>query len=246
MRAVNAAEKALHELDIYKTPLLPSRLRGSSTIPDMFKPKPQRAHTPILMLADRDEKPRLGKGKGKGEVNGTKPYAGEGGMKKLLARRRQEADEEREAERAQAMDDGTILEEDEEEDQPRGKQGRSYGAGLAREKHAPEKKYEAVPALPPVPTFDPTFDRNAGREQSSLRVGRTRIARNHITRPTSKSHNRFSAAFDEEEEDDQMGDEKSADQIALEEAAKKVPVFSVPAGFSFAKEVSVNRSVRFC
>jgi len=95
-RPVNAAEKALHELDIYKTPLLPSRLRGSTTIPDMFKPKPMRSHTPIFMRSAKDEIPKRGKGKGKKkEVNDTKPYAGEGGMKKLLARRRQEEEEEK-------------------------------------------------------------------------------------------------------------------------------------------------------
>lgn len=237
---INAAEKALHELDIYKTPLLPTRLRGSSTIPDMFKPKPGRSRTPFLVDSDRDQKPRLGraKGKGKEEVNGTKPYAGEGGMRKLLARRRQEEEEENKAE---AMDDGRIEEEDEEV-RSKGK-GRSYGAEASKENKAsiPEKadkKQETIPAVPPVPKFDPSFDRNANREQSSLRVGRTRTSRNHISRPTSRSNNRFSAAYDDEE-DDMMGEDKSEDQIALEEAAKKVPIFSVPAGFSFAKpEVS--------
>lgn len=112
MRAANAAEKALHELDIYKTPLLPTRLRGSSTIPDMFKPKPKRSSTPILMHSDQDEKPRLGRSKGKDTVNGTKPYAGEGGMKKMLARRRLEEDEERKLEQAEAMDDDHAAEED--------------------------------------------------------------------------------------------------------------------------------------
>jgi len=33
-------------------------------------------------------------------------------------------------------------------------------------------------------------------------------------------------------------DDKAKERQALEEAAKKVPVFNIPAGFSFAKEVS--------
>ena len=237
---INAAEKALHELDIYKTPLLPTRLRGSSTIPEMFKTQPGRSRTPFVIDRARDQKPRLGRarGKGKEEVNGTKPYAGEGGMRKLLARRRQEEEEET----AEAMDDGRVVEEHEEV-RTNGK-GRLYTAEASREKRAQapekaEKMQESIPVVPPVPKFDPSFDRNANREQSSLRVGRTRTSRNHIARPTSRSKNRFSAAYDDDDDDDMMGEEKSKDQLALEEAAKKVPAFSVPPDFSFTKpEVS--------
>lgn len=237
-RPVNAAEKALHELDIYKTPLLPSRLRGSTTIPDIFKPKPRRSHTPIFMRSDKNEKPKLGKTKDKKqEVNGTKPYAGEGGLKKMLARRKQEEEEERQQEKVNAMDDGEL---DEEEIVPTKKSGRPYvGKPTDTPASQPEKRYESVPAIPPLPKFDPSFDRTANnREQSSLRVGRTRTSRNHISRPTTRSKNRFSAAYEDDDDEDQMLEEKSADVIALEEAARKVPAFRVPDGFSFAKEVS--------
>lgn len=235
---VNAAEKALHELDIYKTPLLPSRLRGSTTIPDMFKPKPRRSHTPIFMRSDKGEKPKLGKIKDKKqEVNGTKPYAGEGGLKKMLARRKQEEEEERRQQKADAMDDDEL---DEEEIVSAKKSGRSYVAEPIDEPISqPGKQQESVPAIPPLPKFDPSFDRSANnREQSSLRVGRTRTSRNHISRPTTRSKNRFSAVYEDDDEDDQMLEEKSADMIALEEVARKVPAFRVPDGFSFAKEVS--------
>jgi len=84
---------------------------GINDDPDMFKTKPKRPHAPILMHTDKNEKPRLGRSKGR-EVNGAKPYAGEGGMKKLLARRKQEEEEERKQEKADAMDDGSV-EEDE-------------------------------------------------------------------------------------------------------------------------------------
>ena len=245
---INAAEKALHELDIYKTPLLPTRLRGSTTIPEIFRPKPGRSRALFVADSARDQKPRLGrtKGKGKEEVNGTKPYAGEGGMRKLLARRRQEEEEENKADKSEMMDDGRVEEEDEGV-RPNGK-GRSYGVEASKEKNVRvpekvEKMQETIPVVPPVPKFDPSFDRNANREQSSLRVGRTRTSRSHIARPTSKSKNRFSAAYDDDDDDDMMGEEKSKDQIALEEAAKKVPVFSVPPGFSFAKPEVSNSSL---
>jgi nucleoporin NUP1 len=208
-RPVNAAEKALHELDIYKTPLLPSRLRGSTTIPDMFKPKLRRSHMPILMHSEKDEKPRLGKSKRR-EVNGSKPYAGEGGMKKLLARRKLEEEDERRKE---------------------------YNAESTGEKTVSTAEKRQQQNSTPVLTFGSSIDTTASYEKSSLRVGRTRTSRNHISRPASRSNNRFSAVYDEEESDDQMLEVKSADQIASEEAAKKVPAFGVPAGFSFAKEV---------
>ena len=54
---LNAAEQAIRELEVYKTPLLPTRLQGSNTVPDMFKRK--SAHAPVLMQ-DRERRPRLG------------------------------------------------------------------------------------------------------------------------------------------------------------------------------------------
>jgi nucleoporin NUP1 len=205
----------------------------------MFKPKPKRSRTPILMHSDKDDKPRLGRTRGR-EVNGTKPYAGEGGLKKLLARRKLEEEDERRKEKAQAMDDGR---EDEDEVPPVKNQGRLYQAESAGEKTdlAIENRQQDVPpTVLPVPTFGSSTSTPANYEKSSLRVSRTRTSRNHISRPTSRSNNRFSAVYDEEESDDQMLEEKSADQIALEDAAKKVPVFQVPIGFSFAKEVRVQ------
>lgn len=189
------------------------------------------------MRSDKDEKPKLGKNKDKtNEVNGTKPYAGEGGLKKLLARRRQEEEEEKKEEKANAMDDGEL---DEEEVVSTKKSGRSYVEPTEKPASQPEKQQGSVPAVPPLPKFDPSFDRAANsREQSSLRVGRTRTSRNHISRPTTKSKNRFSAAYEDDDEDDQMPEEKSADVVALEELARKLPAFRVPEGFSFAKEVS--------
>ncbi|KAJ3762943.1 hypothetical protein F5878DRAFT_512271, partial [Lentinula raphanica] len=58
-----------------------------------------------------------------------------------------------------------------------------------------------------------------------------RAARSHLSRPIKK----FSASFDDE--DDTVSDEAKKDMEMLTEAAKKVPAFEIPAGFSFAKDV---------
>jgi nucleoporin NUP1 len=229
---VNAAEIALQELEVYKTPLLPTRLKGSATIPDMFVHKEKKQIT--LMTDDRPVKPRLGtKGKGKDKskkkakeaINGTKPYAGEGGMKKWLARRKREVEEAKDKDEAEAMED-----ERAEEEQRR------------KDAEAHEKKREQELRLPPPPPPSvPAFAPRPARETpltSSLRVGRTRTGRNHIDRPVSRHPGKFSAVF--EDEDEEMDEGRAAEQKALEEAAKKVPVFELPAGFTFAKEVCIH------
>ncbi|KAF9234784.1 hypothetical protein BU15DRAFT_52170 [Melanogaster broomeanus] len=228
---VNAAEKALHELEVYKTPLLPTRLKGSTTIPDMFLHKEKKPIT--LMADDRPVKPRLGtkgKGKDKGKkkekegMNGTKPYAGEGGMKKWLARRRKEEEEAMEMEKAEAMEDERVEVEQ-------------------RRKDVEEKKHEERLRLPPSPPPSaPTFAPRPAREgplTSSLRVGRARTGRNHIERPVSRM--KFSAVF--EDEDDEMDEGRAAEQKALEEAAKKAPVFELPAGFTFPKQAPITHDL---
>ncbi|KAL1947565.1 hypothetical protein VTO73DRAFT_13289 [Trametes versicolor] len=221
---VNAAEKALHDLDVYKTPLLPSRLRGSQTIPDMFKPKQSRA--PVLMRNERERKPRLGTSEKLSEdeqPTASKPYAGRGGMKKMLAKRKMEEREERERERASAIE----TDQDEEVDGPHKPAPKPVEPeNIPTQKAAPQVTLpEAVPPMRPV----------GGREQSSLRVGRTRTSRNHIARPISKASNRFSAAFDEDEGDDAMFDE-NREQAAAEEPKKLPTLFESPKGFTFAPE----------
>ncbi|KAG2158090.1 uncharacterized protein EDB93DRAFT_744268 [Suillus bovinus] len=225
---INPAEKALHELEVYKTPLLPSRLKGAP-IPDTFISKKSR---PITLMHDRDRERKKGKGKNKMKdrdgVNGTKPYAGEGGMKKWLARRKREeevvraykeADREKEKEQTMEEDESASAEAEAERLSEQQKK--------AQEEEAQLKKQMEVAAVPRAPAFEPKL--NATREMS-LRVGRSRM-RNHIERPTAKRTNKFSAAFEDDE--DVMDDERAA----LEEAAKTVPVFEIPAGFTFAKEV---------
>ncbi|KAI5983767.1 hypothetical protein EDD15DRAFT_2313523 [Pisolithus albus] len=212
----NAAEKALHELE--------------GTIPDMFFSK--KSHPITLMTDDREEKPRLGmkgkvkergKKKDKETPNGFKPYAGEGGMKKLLARRRMEEEQAKEKEKMEAMLDQNTEEE-------------------RRKRAAEEKEKERVselrvpPPSPPRNTLQPETIR--GRETSSLRVGRTKTGRNHIERPVSRRMKKFSAAF--EDEDEEMDDGRVAEHKMLEEAAKKAPVFEIPPGFAFPKDVTIT------
>ncbi|PPQ63177.1 hypothetical protein CVT24_005722 [Panaeolus cyanescens] len=220
------AQRALSQLDIYKTPLLPTRLRSSNLpasiiatkTPDMFKSK--RGSHLVLMHDDGDRPGRKGTTSSKSPVvNETKPYAGEGGMKKLLARRKVEV-EEGENESAKPSSEDTM-------------------EGNSRRRPSPSPP--PPPAVPKVPEstssdwFSVAASSVPSTGTSSLRVGRTKISRNHIHRP---SRARFSAVYDDEG-DDAMDDDREKERKVLEEAAKKAPVFQIPEGFSFAKDAPV-------
>ena len=231
LRPINAAEKALQELEVYRTPLLPSRLKGSTTIPDMFKPK--RIHAPVLMRDDRDERPRLGtaekpgaKRKGKEDAKGSKPYSGQGGMKKLLARRKMEEEEEKEKERETEIDV-------EEPDSP---------IKSADKQTKDVKQKEAEPVLSTQPAAESPPSSIGGRPQSSLRVGRTRTMRTHAPAVQSRSRNKFSAIYEEDGDDQMLGDdEATVNQVP--ESTSQAPLFKPPTGFSFAKDVSAAHAV---
>ncbi|KAI0048208.1 hypothetical protein FA95DRAFT_1105693 [Auriscalpium vulgare] len=129
--ATRTSPTPLHELDIYRTPLVPTRLRSATpaptstgtstdtTLPSLFQSR-SKARSLVLMRRSANEaKPRLGhaakivnimpqavspKDPAHAKVDKTrKPYAGEGGLKKLLARRRQEEEDEREKEEKQVQ-----------------------------------------------------------------------------------------------------------------------------------------------
>ncbi|KAL0947309.1 hypothetical protein HGRIS_013428 [Hohenbuehelia grisea] len=279
IRAQTPVQKAIHELDIYKTPLIPSRLRATtpslraydinsivsqdanSGAPDLFK----KRH-PILMN-DRQRRTSGSKRKGRDDdnegkrknVNETKPYAGEGGMKKLLARRKAEDEAMAKSRRKGFRDESEDEDVSDEDDRMDGelsskKQSRLKRVAEVDEEHAEEIKVTttAVPDIPPLPPKQPTDWYAAASKASgpsalggsSLRVGRTKASRNHIARPSApaaRRPNRFSAAF--EDVDDSIGEEveeserKRQEEFAeLESASKKAPVFNIPAGFSFAQE----------
>jgi nucleoporin NUP1 len=145
--------------------------------------------------------------------NDTKPYAGEGGIKKMLAKRKLELEEEENRPKE-------VVEEKEE------------GKGTSIE----DELWTSAPVRKaPQPLKDDWYSLASGpsgsNEISSLRVGRAK--RNHIARPTARSRTKFSAAF-EDDGDDVMADQEKE---MLEEAARKAPVFNIPAGFNFPKDV---------
>jgi nucleoporin NUP1 len=193
----------------------------------MFKPK--KSHNLVLMH-EKEEKARLGaskkkRGKAAEEINGTKPYAGVGGMKKLLARRKMEEEQEKEKDAAAAM------EADNEE------AGEDHNTKTQAMDARIESDAEKIPPIPP-PTSN-SSSRAASRERSSLRVGRTKTSRSHLSRPAARPVNRFSAQYDDDEGDDHMGEDsgKGRDFFISDEAAERVPVLNVPSSFSFANEV---------
>jgi hypothetical protein len=156
----------------------------------------------------------------KAVVNDTKPYAGEGGLKKLLARAKRDAEKEKDNfEVAISVKDAMT-------------------EGIPRSE---QPLPSLVPPAPSVPSD--WFTSGASTPSSggsSLRVGRQKTSRNHIQRPAARlSKSRFSAVYDEEGEgDDVMEDnDRVKERHMLEEAAKNVPIFKIPDGFSFAKDV---------
>ncbi|KAF9792282.1 hypothetical protein BJ322DRAFT_1102792 [Thelephora terrestris] len=178
LRTINASEIALSELAIYRTPLLPTRLRTSETIPEMFQPK--KVHAVVPMKSGKRDLPRLGTGrKKKGKKEDTrKPYSAHGGVKKLLLRRKMEEESEKDrADHAMDTDQNT-------------------GDG------APTSSVTESD-ITPLPEPDVPQHRVYARETSSLRVGRSRM--NRPDRPTivRPSRTKFSAAFEDDDSSNQ-------------------------------------------
>jgi nucleoporin NUP1 len=200
----------------------------ATTTPDMFK-----CRRPSHLILMQDEKDWLVRKAGKSPVvNETKPYAGEGGMKKLLARRKLEEDLE--------------LENDQNDKADRKDKGSQEDrADQMAEENGDTSHYN----LPPLTAaslsgnksgsdwFATASGSSASISGSSLRVGRVKTSRNHIQRP---SRARFSAVYEDDLDDNMEDDEnRRAEREELEEAARKVPLFSVAHGFSFANDTSV-------
>lgn len=187
---------------------MPTRLRGSDTIPEMFKPK--KVHAVVPMRSGKRDLPRLGTGrkkkKSKKDEDARKPYSTHGSMKKLLQRRKMEEAEKDNTDHAMDTSDA------------------NGGDGVPRSSSASE----SFPA--PLPEPDIPQHRVYARETSSLRVGRSRI--NRPDRPASArpSRTKFSAAF----EDDDPVDQKDRDVPRFETKA----MFEPPKDFTFARDVS--------
>jgi nucleoporin NUP1 len=265
-RPTNAAERALQELDVYKTPLLPTRLQHAnvSGVPEMFRER-GRLRVPVPAArgsAEEKELAQLGLGLGvwhpgagkkgrktKGKTTGaesdeedgaeevnntTKPYAGEGGMRKLLARRRREEGGAGEKEKEKGEKDGEDERMEEESLEP----------SKATLKPTVIDLPPAQPPKPepkPRPELSPFANIAAGSVAPTGRVGRTKTSRQHLSRPARPERSapgggRFSAAYEEEDSmDADAEDERRREAREIEEAARKAPAFTIPAGFSFAK-----------
>lgn len=217
------AQRALHELEIYKTPLLPTRLRNGVTqasitgVPDLFKPRRNK------LLLIKDEKQSSDRKLGQKEAilsekNGTKPYAGAGDMKKMLVKRKLELEGE---DLEEASEETNKVEED-----------------VVIEEEADLRPSTSSKEIPPLKDdwYSLATVSSSAAGGSSLRVGRAKSSRNHISRPMARSRTKFSAAFDDEGDDTMV--EQDKERTMLEEAVKKAPVFEIPAGFSFSKDVS--------
>ena len=232
------AERALHQLDVYKTPLLPTRMRSSNlpasviatTTPDMFK-----CRRPSHLILMQDDKDRLGKKTGKSPiVNETKPYAGEGGMKKLLARRKLEEDLDLE----NGLNDKADRKNKGSQEDRAGPMAKETGLmdGDASHYNLPPLSATSLSGNKSASNWFATASgSSASASGSSLRVGRVKTSRNHIQRP---SRARFSAVY-EDDVDDSMEDDgnRRTEREELEEAARKAPSFNIPEGFSFAPSV---------
>jgi nucleoporin NUP1 len=237
VRQESPAEKALHELDVYKTPLLPTRLRSNisrsfadSASTDLFKFHRRKSNLVLMQDNERVSRfgPKLNVKRDVMLVNETKPYAGEGGMKKLLARRRREVEK---YEQKTDVCEGGDVEEREVQDThstptPNNRLDVLCMSLDSTQPSHPSKGWHSTSSLS-----------SASASPSSLRVGRTKT-RAHIARPMKT---KFSAAYEDDSLDDvevlQGETEKQAEREVLDEAAKPIPVFQIHEGFSFANEV---------
>lgn len=216
---------------------LPASITATTT-PDMFK-----SRRPSHLILMQDDKDGLGKKTGKSPVvNETKPYAGEGGMKKLLARRKLEEDLELENDQNNKSDRKNKGSHEDRADQMAKETGLMDG----------DTPHYGLP--PPTAAslsgnksgsdwFATASGSSATTSGSSLRVGRVKTSRNHIQRP---SRARFSAVY-EDDVDDSMEDDgnRRIEREELEEAARKAPMFDIPHGFTFASDTSVCYIILF-
>ncbi|KLO14865.1 hypothetical protein SCHPADRAFT_289326 [Schizopora paradoxa] len=221
----NIASKTLRELEMYKTPIIPSRYKDTKVIPEFLRQK--KVHVPIPMSKkDRKVKPSLGMAEREvdaelAERGEKKPYAGKGSLSKMLAKRRAEEEEERLQE---VPEEDEVLEKSTKRDV--GVSARIVSESEDDRKYKSRSIAELDPFTKPATSYD--------RSQPYGRIGRTRTPRTGAHAKSAqlgqrKLGNKFSAAFDEED---------SLDDISMEEQASadkgKAPAFEAPPGFSFA------------
>jgi hypothetical protein len=201
-------------------------------IPNVLRPGFVRERTPVPGedVATKRPLPRLGNHVKKSSR--AKPYTGEGALKRLLNRRKEETDEQElaQAKPLKSTRDASVLTEPE-----------PVAVALPPAPAPVSAPTASVPSRGPPAPLSRTPTPN-GLEQSSLRVGRARAPRNNVTRPASRPNKvKFSASYEDEEalDEDARQREREREMSMLNEAAKNVPEFKIPADFSFLKEVRV-------
>lgn len=179
----------------------------------MFK---SRRSSQLVLMSDDDRRSERAKQRAKGPKpphrNDSKPYAGTGTLKKLIARRKQEVEDDKEDKDDEDM-----------ENQPSSVAPLS-STSMSAKTNTPTDWFAAASAGASLPASG-----------SSLRVGRTKGSRVHIARPTAQGRHKFSAVYEEDDDYDPDEEARRQERATLEEAAKKIPAFDIPAGFSFAK-----------
>jgi nucleoporin NUP1 len=252
MTPLAASEKAFLELEVFKRPLVPTRMRmdNDSGVPELLRqsrvnvpvPEPSKKHRRSRRHRDHDddEDQEIGKlrsGKKERKIKDSKPYAGEGGAKKLLARRKKEAqEEEQEAQEEQErsrMQDSPIQKP--ATAQPSVSQQPAVSAfPKSAFEFPPSSSLSSNATAGPSTTFESSiFAPGAPSEGSSLRVGRSKENRAHRTesaRPrkpvtAATAGGRFSAALTDDMDDD--------DSVEIAEPPVE-PLYKAPSGFSFA------------
>ena len=259
--AKDRSEKAFQELEMFKTPILPSRYKDVSAIPAFLRQK--KAHVPIPMpRKGRISKPSLGmaaKTAQEAEASGHegKPYARTGGVGKMLARRKAEQEEEQERISVKT----TLTSVDEEDEMDTDLQADTHkdigistgsASGPEDEHSRARKGMEQIAAVASVVSTsrnDP-FPRStasvpSGRHQPYGRYGRTRTREaGQRSVPLSRPTNRFSAVDEDESftsvDQSSMDTGDSSDKSGMPIQDRNVPAYEAPAGFSFAKDVSYN------
>lgn len=225
---MSVAEKTLQELDVYKTPIIPSRYRDSKTIPQFLKPK--RAHVPIPMTRKgKPAKPSLGMAERMKSVEkgDGKPYAGRGNLSKMLAKRRAEEEEEKL---------GTNNDV----------QKRDVGVSAGFSTDSEDERKRVRKPLDVSPFTNEELISYGGRLKfgggGGGKIGPTRNRREnvHSSVPLNRGRNKFSASFDDDDGDDfRPTAEAETDAVAkAQDEVMKAATFQPPLDFSFAQNAS--------
>ncbi|KAL5529455.1 hypothetical protein ACEPAG_5440 [Sanghuangporus baumii] len=255
------SEKAFHELELYKTPILPSRYKDASEIPAFLIPK--RSHVPVPMSKkSRVSRPSLGMAErydaDLDARDDGKPYARKSNVRKIMTRRKQEDEEDRQKKIADSaltnVEDDDEMETDVEPPVVKRDVGVSaqIPSGSEDERMKLNRNANATVDVLPVPSSNVTdpFGRQpittpGGRQQPYGRIGRARTREpGQRSVPLSRPLNKFSATTNDDEsvtvEDEIMMDVSAASEKPQNDVGKaKAPAYEAPKGFSFPSDTSI-------